>query len=70
MAHVALAQPSAGFKLDELKSKLKSFGKTLITMWIDSRMETAKYRVAAMTSQIRFYDNKNRVVNTSNTPLL
>ncbi len=70
MAHVAQAQPSAGFKLGELKIRLKSFGEKFLSKFIEARMETARYRVAAMTSEIRYYDIKNSDVNNSNTPVL
>ncbi len=56
MAHVAQAQPGFELKLDELKIKLTSFGKTLFSKLVEARMETAKYRLAAMTSEIRDYD--------------
>jgi len=56
MAHVAQAQLGFELKLDELKIRIKSFGKTLFSKLVESRMETAKYRLAAMTSEIRDYD--------------
>lgn len=56
MAHVAQAQPGFELKLDELKIKLTSFGKTLFSKLVEARMETAKYRLAAMTSEIRDYN--------------
>ena len=56
MAHVAQAQPGFELKLDELKIKLMSFGKTLFLKLAEARMETAKYRLAAMTSEIRDYN--------------
>ena len=56
MAHVAQAQPGFELKLDGLKIKIKSFGKTLFSKFVEARMETAKYRLAAMTAEIRDYD--------------
>jgi len=56
MAHVAQVQPGFELKLDELTIKIKSFGKTLFSKLVEARMETAKYRLAAMTSEIRDYD--------------
>ncbi len=56
MAHVAQAQPGFELKLDELKIRLKSFGKTLLSKLVEARLETAKYRLAAMTSEIRDYN--------------
>ena len=56
MAHVAQVQPGFELKLDELAIKLKSFGKILFSKLVEARMETAKYRLAAMTSEIRDYD--------------
>jgi len=56
MAHVAQAQPGFEFKPEELTIKLKSFGKTLFSKFVEARMETARYRLAVMTSEIRDYD--------------
>ncbi len=58
MAHVAQAQPGFELKLDELKIRLRSFGKTLLSKMIEARLETAKYRLAALTSDTRNYDSK------------
>jgi len=58
MAHVAQAQPGFELKLDELKIRLKSFGNTLFSKLVEARMETARYRLAAVTSERRDYDDK------------
>ena len=58
MAHVAQARPGFELKLDELKVRLKSFGKALLSKMIEARLETAKYRLAALTSEIGNYDSK------------
>lgn len=48
MAHASHVDISAGFDFGGLQVKLKSFAKTLFLKLVDSRMATAKQRIAAM----------------------
>jgi len=48
MSYVAHVRSDAGFSIDGLGNKLKSFGKTLFLKLVESRMETAKYRIAGL----------------------
>ena len=46
MAHVAQAQPEAGFNFDGLEIKLRSFVKTLFLKFVEARMESARHRLS------------------------
>ncbi len=59
MAHVAHAQPGVGFNFDGFKNNLKSYGKTIFLMLVESRLETAKKQVKALSPELRAQVNKN-----------
>jgi len=48
MAHVAHALAGASYEFDGFQAKLKYYAKTLFLKFVESRMETARTRIALM----------------------
>ncbi len=54
MAHVAHGLASAGYNLDALFNQLKAFAHAFLAKLAESRMATAKNRIAVLRPDIKF----------------